>query len=331
MAQKGSREQWLKAMLTPSEPVDPAATAAAVEDRRRRRRRGLCIGALVLLALAGVGVLTGLLVKQSLDRRAERASAAESGAAPAAAAAPVAVPVSSGRSTDGVDGVAAEEDDKRRFHWESQAAHIQASRAASGGRGGAQASQLGATGRNAAAAAPLPTHPPSSHPPTRPPPCPQEEAVFMPLGSEALLVQAQDGGGPLPFPYAGPGPCRSLRLLSNLTLDLSAAATGCRGLGQCQIGCAWRCQSRAAARSCRPRTRPSTSSPVSPASPGMGGRCDAGRVRSPRLLVPLLAAPPPAPPPDLATRCASSPLPTLASAATTKPGWSGWPPGATPS
>lgn len=56
----------------------------------------------------------------------------------------------------------------------------------------------------------------------------------MPLAPDALLVEAQDGGG-LSFAYASPGPCRTLRQLSNISLDLSAAATGCRGLGQCQI------------------------------------------------------------------------------------------------
>lgn len=118
MASAGSRQQWLKGMLEPSAPVDPAAAAAAVAeaDRQRRRRRSLCIAALVLLALAGVGVLAGLLVKASLDRRGEQASA-DSGAS-ALAAPTAAVPASDVVQLEGKD----------RFYWEAQAEHIQASR-----------------------------------------------------------------------------------------------------------------------------------------------------------------------------------------------------------
>lgn len=38
----------------------------------------------------------------------------------------------------------------------------------------------------------------------------------------------------MPLPYASPGPCRTLRAVGNVSLDLSAAATGCRG-AQCAI------------------------------------------------------------------------------------------------
>ena len=59
-----------------------------------------------------------------------------------------------------------------------------------------------------------------------------QESVFMALGPEALLVAAQDGE--LSLPYAGEGPCSKVRQVGNISLDLSAAATGCRGL-QCGI------------------------------------------------------------------------------------------------
>ena len=59
-----------------------------------------------------------------------------------------------------------------------------------------------------------------------------QESVFMALGPEALLVAAQDGE--LSLPYAGVGPCSKVRQVGNISLDLSAAATGCRGL-QCGI------------------------------------------------------------------------------------------------
>jgi hypothetical protein len=45
---------------------------------------------------------------------------------------------------------------------------------------------------------------------------------------DSLVVTAQDG--PLALPYAGMGPCRQLHQLSNISIDLSSAATGCRGL-----------------------------------------------------------------------------------------------------
>ena len=60
-----------------------------------------------------------------------------------------------------------------------------------------------------------------------------EESVFLPLGAEALLVGAQSGAG-MPFAFEGPGPCRAITMLRNISLDLSAAATGCRG-AQCAI------------------------------------------------------------------------------------------------
>ncbi|KAL4436632.1 hypothetical protein ABPG75_003771 [Micractinium tetrahymenae] len=55
---------------------------------------------------------------------------------------------------------------------------------------------------------------------------------FFVLGPDALMVAAQSGD--MPLAYAGPGPCRTLRAVGNVSLDLSAAATGCRG-AQCAI------------------------------------------------------------------------------------------------
>lgn len=46
------------------------------------------------------------------------------------------------------------------------------------------------------------------------------------------MVAAQSGD--MPMAYATPGPCRTLRAVRNVSLDLSAAATGCRG-AQCAI------------------------------------------------------------------------------------------------
>lgn len=61
-----------------------------------------------------------------------------------------------------------------------------------------------------------------------------EESVFLTLPPEALLVDAQDGEG-LPFVFSQPGPCTQLRRLTNIALDLSAAATGCRSRAECAI------------------------------------------------------------------------------------------------
>ncbi|PRW33812.1 chlorophyllase I [Chlorella sorokiniana] len=61
----------------------------------------------------------------------------------------------------------------------------------------------------------------------------QEDSIYLPLSGGELLVGAQSGQG-MPFVWAYPGPCRSLRQYSNISLDLSAASTGCRG-AQCAI------------------------------------------------------------------------------------------------
>lgn len=62
---------------------------------------------------------------------------------------------------------------------------------------------------------------------------PQElESIYMVLGHE-ILVTAMSGIG-MALPYEGVGPCRQLRQVSNISLDLSAAATGCRSV-QCLL------------------------------------------------------------------------------------------------
>lgn len=60
-----------------------------------------------------------------------------------------------------------------------------------------------------------------------------EETIYLPLQTDALMVEALDGPASR-FAFTSPGPCRTLRQLSNISLDLSAAATGCRG-AQCSI------------------------------------------------------------------------------------------------
>ncbi len=61
---------------------------------------------------------------------------------------------------------------------------------------------------------------------------PSPESHPQVLGPDALVVAAQSGD--MPLPYAGPGPCRTVQAVGNVSLDLSAAATGCRGT-QCAI------------------------------------------------------------------------------------------------
>lgn len=57
---------------------------------------------------------------------------------------------------------------------------------------------------------------------------PRTESIYMLVPSDSLIVTGQDS--PLALPYSGMGPCRQLHQLSNISLDLSSAVTGCRGL-----------------------------------------------------------------------------------------------------
>lgn len=97
---------------------------------------------------------------------------------------------------------------------------------------------LAAAQQAATLRASLSSPPPSPRPP---PPAPakqpsttkgaatqQQESIYLVLGKDALLVTGMSGS--MALPYASPGPCRQLRQVANVSLDMSAAATGCLGL-----------------------------------------------------------------------------------------------------
>lgn len=198
----------------------PAPERAGCLGRSGRRR--LCVGGALVLALATGAVLAGVLTKVVADKQHSEPSreAAQAGVAPGSPAGGAAATSTGG----GGNGTEAGGENKDGFLYENQQV--------------------------------------------------LEDSIYLPLSGGELLVGAQSGQG-MPFVWAYPGPCRSLRQVrgrggmgeqvgaawincgtamthspinskpssiptptvlqySNISLDLSAASTGCRG-AQCAI------------------------------------------------------------------------------------------------